>query len=123
MGNINDRLKAFKHAFNGLTAAIQTESHLKIHFLILLVVLNLGFYFNLNAYEWMAVIFCSAMVIALELINSALEALCDLVMPNENNKIKYIKNVAAASVLVSAIASIIIGYLVFWPHIVFKWLT
>ncbi len=117
MKNRNNRLKAFKNAYSGLTAAFKKELHLKVHLFALLIVLNLGFYFNLNTYEWLAIIFCSTLVIGLELINSAIEALCDMVMPEKHHSIKYIKDVAAAAVLVSAIAACIVAYLVFWPHL------
>ncbi|MEI6020447.1 MAG: diacylglycerol kinase family protein [Bacteroidota bacterium] len=113
----NNRLIAFRNAYSGLIEAFKKESHFKLHVLALLIVLNVGFYFKLNTNEWLAIILCSAMVISLELINSAIEALCDLVMPEKHASIKYIKDVAAGAVLISAIASIVVAYLVFWPHL------
>lgn len=114
------RIKAFKAAYSGLKTALKKEAHLKLHVLALLIVLNLGFYFNLSTNEWLAIIICSGLVIGLELINSSIEAICDLVNPNTDLKIKYIKDVAAAAVLVVAIVSVVVAYLVFWPHIEMK---
>ncbi len=116
MGELKKRLKAFVNAFRGLLNAMKKEFHLKLHFMALLIVLNLGFYFHITQTEWLAVILCSALVIGLELINSSIEALCDVIMPTQNAKIKYIKDVAAAAVLMAAIASVFVGYLIFWPH-------
>jgi diacylglycerol kinase len=120
MKYFQNRIEAFKAAFSGLQAALKKEAHLKLHLLALLIVLNLGFYFQLNAYEWLGLIICCGLVISLELINSAVEALCDLVHPDTHLKIKYIKDVAAAAVLVAAVAAVLVAYLVFWPHLEMK---
>jgi len=116
MGELKKRLKAFANAFSGLMSALKKEFHLKLHFMALLIVLNLGFYFHISHSEWLAVILCSALVIGLELMNSSIEALCDVIMPTQNAKIKYIKDAAAAAVLIAALASVFVAYIIFWPH-------
>ena len=58
------------------------------------------------------------MVISLELVNSAIEATVDIAMPEINEKAKVAKDVAAGAVLVSAIASAIIGLIIFIPKVI-----
>jgi diacylglycerol kinase len=66
----------------------------------------------------MAVMLCVGMVLAFELVNSALEYLCNIVQPEQHQKIKGIKDMAAAAVLVVALVSIVVGCLVFLPHLI-----
>ena len=110
---IKKRLQAFGFAFNGLFAAIKTEAHLKIHLLATAVVIAAGFYFKINKVEWLAISICCGMVIAAELFNSAIEKLCDVVSPQKHPKIKYIKDVSAAAVLVLSIISLIVALFIF----------
>lgn len=114
---INNRIKAFKHAFNGLYEGFKNETHLKIHLIATIIVTSSGFYFNLKPFEWFAIITCCALVIAAELFNSAVESLCNLVEPNINPKIKYIKDICAAAVLVMSILSLIVACIIFIPYV------
>jgi diacylglycerol kinase len=107
------RISAFYAAFNGLFNALKNETHVKIHFVASLIVLIAGFYFQLSKNDWLWIILCCALVIAAELINSAIENICDLIDKNYNQKIKYIKDVSAASVLVLSFFSIIVAFMVF----------
>ena len=63
------------------------------------------------------VLTCITIVICLELVNSALERLCDRLIPEKDLKVKYVKDVAAGAVLVASIFSIIIGLMVFLPYL------
>ena len=93
MDYFKNRVMAFKYAFSGLAAAFKSEVHLKLYLFIALMVNGLGFYLGLTKTEWMEVAACITLVITLELFNSAIEKLCDLVMPDQHPKIKYIKDV------------------------------
>lgn len=117
MGYIENRLSAFKYAFSGLGQAFRNETHLKLHGLITLVVVNFGFYCQLGKTEWFMILGCITLVICLELLNSALERLCDRLVPETDPKIKYVKDVAAGAVVVACIFAVIIGLMVFLPHI------
>ena len=117
MDFFKQRLMAFKYAFSGFRSVFAKESHFRLHVLALLIVLNAGFYFHLSTNEWLAVLICSTLVISLELVNSAIETLCDMVSLEKNNQIKYIKDAAAAAVLAAAIASLVVAFLVFWPKL------
>lgn len=76
-----------------------------------------GIFFSLSATEWMILLVCFAVVLSFEIINSAIEKLCDLVCPEFNLTIKKVKDMAASAVLLSAIIAFIIGCIIFLPKI------
>ena len=113
--SLRKRIKSFKYAFSGLKILIREEPNAKIHFFVTVCVLIAGFVFRISGGEWMAVILCIGLVIALELINSAIENLSDFVSPEKHEMIKKVKDLSAGAVLVGAIASAIVGLIVFLP--------
>lgn len=117
MSYIKKRVSAFVFAFSGIWQAIRSESHLKIHLLAALIVIIFGFYFHVAQTEWVVLLLCCGMVIALEMVNSAIEKLCDLVTTERHPKIKYIKDVMAGAVLVASIMALIIGIILFYPYL------
>ena len=108
---------SFKYAFEGIEEAWRTEQNLKIHFVIMALVIIAGFIFKISAMEWIICLLLFAIVISLELINTAIETTVDIAMPDINEKAKYAKDIAAGAVLFSAIISVIIGLIIFLPKI------
>ena len=108
-------LQSFANAFVGISTFFTADRNGKIHIAITLVVLAAGFAFKITAIEWMIILLCIAIVIALEMMNNALEKLCDKVEPDHNQVIKIIKDVSAAAVLWTTIISIVIGLIIFIP--------
>ena len=76
-----------------------------------------GFLFHLNPMEWIAILLAIGFVFTTEIINSAIEHLADFVSHDKHNKIKKVKDLAAAGVLVSVICSATIGLLIFLPKL------
>ncbi len=109
---------SFRHAFNGLIFGIKDTRNLKVDILVALIVIIFGFVFKITLIEWTVIILCISMVISLELINSAIEEAVNLAMPNIHPIAKISKDVAAGAVLFSAIASGIIGIIIFLPKII-----
>jgi diacylglycerol kinase (ATP) len=112
------RLKSFKYAFNGLKILIREEHNSWIHIFVAICVLLSGFLLKITTSEWIAVIFCIGLVIALEMINSAIENIADFVSPEKHEMIKKIKDLSAGAVFIAAIASAIIGLIIFLPKII-----
>ena len=108
---------SFKYAFEGIGEAWKTEQNLKIHFVIMALVIIAGFMFKISAMEWIVCLLLFAIVISLELINTAIETTVDIAMPDINEKAKYAKDIAAGAVLFSAIIAVIIGLIIFLPKI------
>ena len=112
-----ERLAGFRYAFNGLKILIAEEHNARIHLFIACCVVIAGIVFHISKNEWIAVVFCIGMVIALELINSAIENTADFISKEKSETIKKIKDLSAGAVLVAAIASAVIGLLIFLPKI------
>lgn len=115
--NIYNLKRSFYDAFRGLIYTFRYELSFRIQILIAIIALFSAFYFPLKIYEKVTVILLVALVLVLELINSVLERIIDLFRPRIDHVAKIIKDMMAGAVLVSAIISVIIGWLIFWPHI------
>ncbi len=111
------RIKAFLFAFNGLKIAIQHEFHVKVHFFAAIIAICMGWFFGISTFEWIVILLLIALVISLEIINSALEKTCDLIDQNHNTHIGIIKDLAAGAVLWSSLIAAIIGGVIFIPKI------
>lgn len=109
-------IHSFKYAFEGL-GGLWKESNFKIHLFVSMITLIAGFAMDISRFEWIAVLLCIFSMLAMEGINTAIERLCDFVSPDIHPKIKKIKDISAAAVLLVAIASVIIGLIIFLPKI------
>jgi diacylglycerol kinase len=116
--SIHNRIKSFGFAFNGLKILVQEEHNATIHLIATLCVVIAGFFFQISTMEWIAVVFAIGLVITFEIINSVIENIADFISPEKNEMIMKIKDLSAAGVLVSAITSLIIGLIVFFPKII-----
>ena len=116
--SIAKRLKSFTYAFNGLKVLFQEEHNSRIHLFATVCVIVMGALFKISVLEWVAVAFAVGLVFSGEIFNSAIEDLSDVVCPERDDRIKKVKDLAAAAVLVNAITAAAIGLLVFIPKIV-----
>ena len=107
----------FKYAGRGIISSLKTERNMKIHFIIMLLVILFGALLKIDKYEWLICIICFALVIGGELFNTAIEVVVDIAMPYRNEKARIAKDISAGAVLVLAIASAIIGLIIFVPKI------
>ncbi len=110
--------KSFKYAFEGLFTAFKTERNMKIHIIIMLLVILMGFLLKITTLEWIICIILFSIVIAGELFNTAIETVVDMIMPHKDEKAKIAKDVSAGAVLILAIGSAIIGLIIFIPKII-----
>ena len=111
------RLKSFRYAGEGLRAFFAGQHNAIIHAIATAVVILVGIFARLNATEWILITIVTGLVWMAELLNTAIEKLCDLVSPGFNPQVKFIKDVAAAAVLVSAIIAAITGLIIFIPKL------
>lgn len=111
-------INSFKNAFNGMIVSFKQERNMKIHISIMFLVILLGIIFKIKMVEWIICIICFALVIGGELFNTVIEITVDIAMPNFNEKAKKAKDISAGAVLVLAIASAIIGFIIFVPKII-----
>jgi len=115
--SIRKRIKSFSFAFNGLKILMTEEHNARIHLVAAICAVIASIVFEISAFEWIAVMVAIGLVFALELMNSAIESIADFVASEKNEKIKKIKDLSAAGVLISAITALIVGLIVFLPKI------
>jgi diacylglycerol kinase len=117
MSRFHSTTKSFGYAFEGVRTAFKKEPNLQIHTIVGMAVLVFAGVVGFSLFEWIILLFTIAFVILLELVNTSLEALVNLVSPDIKPQAKVAKDVAAAAVLLSAILSIIVGILLFFPKL------
>lgn len=103
------------HAWNGLVWAFRKQLNFRIHILAVAVVVIAGVTISLSTVEWFALCCAFACVLIAELFNTALEELGNAVTQEHNEFIKHAKDVSAGAVLVSALFSLIVAFIVFYP--------
>jgi diacylglycerol kinase len=118
MSRKNSTAASFGHAFDGLAEAINNEPNFRTHVLIALLATCLGIVLGLTKTEWLILALTIILVLIMELFNTAMEAIVDLVSPQIHPKAKVAKDVSAAAVLLSAIFSLIVGVYLFLPKII-----
>jgi len=111
-------LRSFVFAFNGIRSCFSSETNFKIHVLFAVAAITLGFLLGISPNEWIAIIICIVFVLAMEMINTAIEKLSDVVTQDFHEGIKKVKDIAAGAVPVAAIASVFIGAVIFLPKII-----
>ncbi len=109
--------RSFRFAYEGVKYALSTQRNMKFHFFAAFVVLLMALFFHLHKLEVLFILLAVTLMIVTELINTAVEKTVDLAMPDRHPLAKIAKDVAAASVLVSAAFAAIVGMVVFYEPI------
>lgn len=97
--------------------ALKNEPNLRIHSFFAIVALLAGLIFKITSYEFIILILTIGFVIVLELVNTSLEALVDIVSPGYHDKAKLAKDVCSGAVLISSLTAIFVGILIFLPRV------
>ena len=118
--SIVKRLLSFKFAFQGVKLLFKEEHNSWIHLLLTVIAIILGVWLKISVLEWVLIVFCIGFVFVAEIINSAIENVCDFISPEKHSMIKRIKDLSAAAVLFSAVTSLIVGSLIFLPKFLDK---
>jgi len=116
--NLTDRLRSFRFAFRGILDLIKDEHNFRIHITVLLIVIVAGILLQISVPEWLVIILVSSLVLISESFNSSIEHLADLLKPEEDERIRKVKDIAAAAVLISAVTAVITGFIIFIPYLI-----
>ena len=108
---------SFMHAYDGIKYAVVKERNMHIHVVMAILVMFFGAIFRLSRIEWFICLILIGLVIAFELINTAIEACVDLSTTNENDLARIAKDVSAGAVLVVSFISALIGLAIFLPRL------
>ena len=111
-------LKSFKFAYQGLKYAFTYEQNMVVHILVTIVVIILGVLLKISVIEWLFCFIVIGLVIATELINTAIEAVVDLVTEEKKVLAKIAKDTASAAVFVFALVAVFSGLVIFVPKLI-----
>jgi diacylglycerol kinase len=115
--SLQARLKSFTYAFSGFKLLFRNEHNSWIHLGATTAVVIAGILFQISLYEWIIILILVGIVFVTEIINTAIEYLSDFVSPQYSEKIKNVKDLAAAAVLTSSVIAAIAGSIIFLSKI------
>lgn len=107
------RIEALQNAFKGFIYAFKNEINLKIEVVISIIAIILAVILKIKPLEFVIVIFSIGLVILAELLNTALEIITDISSLNYNNKIRRVKDISAAIVVITAVMAAVAGYVIY----------
>lgn len=110
-------IRSFGYAFEGLRYTLRTQRNFRVHLGFMLAVLILGLWLGITVLEWALLVVMVCAVLLAELFNTVIEVLVDMVQPTYHPLAKVIKDVSAGAVLISAMASVVVGLLVMGPDL------
>lgn len=108
---------SFKYAWEGILAALKEEPNLKIHFIIAVLVLFASFLLKISRQDWIIVLILIGFVFAVELTNTAIEAIVDAFTSSEHPGAKLAKDISAGAVLIAVLTAVVSGIIIFTPYI------
>jgi diacylglycerol kinase (ATP) len=108
---------SFGFAFSGIRMLFKSEQNARIHLFATICALAAGFIFRISKSEWCIILIVIALVWAAEAINTVLEKLTDHLFPEYNETAGFVKDVAAAAVMICAVVAFVVGLIVFLPKL------
>ena len=118
MSKYHSTISSFSFAISGLKSAIKDEPNIRIHLVLASIAIVLAIILGFSFSDWVILIFTIAFVLILELVNTAIEEIVDLISPEFKDQAKRAKDVSAAAVLVSSLLSVIIACFLYLPKII-----
>lgn len=109
------RIKSFGHAIRGLLSVFTTEYNMRFHLIASLAVAGLCIWLPVTTGEIAVLVIAMGLVWIAEIFNTVLEKAMDVISPNYDERIKRIKDMSAAAVLVSAITALVAGCFIIIP--------
>ncbi len=110
-------IRSFGYAFKGLTYAAATQLNFRIHLVAMVLAVFMGFALHISVNEWQWVTLSITLVLMLELLNTAIEFLTDLVSPGYNELAGRVKDISAGAVVIAALFALITGCIIFLPKL------
>ncbi|KKR21286.1 MAG: diacylglycerol kinase [Parcubacteria group bacterium GW2011_GWE2_39_37] len=110
--------KSFTYAFRGLLKTFREEQNLRVQTIAALMAIILAVFLRIERLEWALLIFSISLVILMEILNSAVERVSDVLKPRISSYVKEIKDIMAAAVLLSALSAVVIGLIIFLPYLI-----
>jgi len=113
--SIRKLIRSFHYAFRGVITLLNDQQNARIHATITIIVGILAYVLDVGRVEVAVLFMAIIMVFAMEIMNTAVEKICDLVDENENAKIRFIKDGMAGAVLIASVIAVVVAILIFLP--------
>lgn len=110
-------IKSFRDAGKGVKYVFLHERNFRIQLLMTVLVLVLTFVFELKQFEIIVILMLVVLVLILEFLNSALEKFVDILKPRLHYQVAVVKDIMAAMVLLASLGALVVGTIIFWPHV------
>ncbi|KKP80232.1 MAG: hypothetical protein A2271_02900 [Candidatus Moranbacteria bacterium RIFOXYA12_FULL_35_19] len=117
MARIKEFFKSFSHAFRGLKYAIINERNFQNELLVAIIAFGAMLYYRVTRLETIVIITMVMAVLVMEMLNTIVERIIDILKPSVHPYARLIKDLMAASVLLTSIMALIIGLVIFIPYI------
>ena len=112
---MRNMIASFGCAMAGVKYALRSQRNMRIHSAAAVAAITLGWLTAISLFEWLALVVVIAAVFTAELLNTAIEAAVDLAVAEYHPLAKIAKDAAAGAVLIAAVASVVIGMMIFLP--------
>ncbi|MFZ2198610.1 MAG: diacylglycerol kinase [Thermodesulfovibrionales bacterium] len=110
-------LKSTNFAIEGILQGAKTQRHLRYHFFTAAFILVLSYVLGITRMEFIMVSLAVILVISAEMLNSAVEAVVDILSPQYSEKARTAKDIAAGAVLITAFGAAVLGYIILFPYL------
>jgi diacylglycerol kinase len=110
-------IRSFGHAVSGISFLLKSEQNARVHLIAAILVGLLAYILEVSRLEAAILFMAVIMVFAIEIINTAIEKVCDVCHPDDHTIIKGVKDAMAGAVLISAIIACVVAILIFLPYI------
>lgn len=110
-------IESFNHSIDGIIETIRSESHMRFHIFTAIIIIILAMLFDVTKAELLILILTVSLVFITEIINTSIERTVDLVTEKKNPLAKIAKDSAAGAVMIAAISSLLVGYIIFFDRI------
>ncbi len=114
---LSKRIQSFGFAFKGICELVKSEPNARIHLIATIAAIAAGFLLKISSTEWCVALIAIALVWAAEAFNTVIERLSDHLFPEYHETARIVKDVSAGAVLISAVAALVCGLIIFLPKI------
>lgn len=118
MSKTHQTTASFRYALSGIKSSLTNEPNIRVHFVFAFLTLGTALFMTVTTIEFAVLILTIGLVITLELVNTAVEAIVDIVSPEIRPLAKVAKDVCAAAVLTSSATAFFVGLAIFGPRLI-----
>ena len=111
------RFKGIIIAISGMFFLLKNEDSIKVQSICILLIVSLGYYFEITKNEWIIHIILIGFILTTEALNTVAEKICDYINPKYDDRIKLIKDISAGAVSFAVISSLIVLIIIYYPYV------